>query len=235
MPPRRPINPATLRGYRKLAGVKRPEAERVEAILSLLDVHYPDVTCALNHHSPFQLLIATVLSAQCTDEVVNQVTGPLFARYPDAATLARAKAADVEAIIRPTGFFRNKTRNIIGAAQMIDGPLQGHIPRTIPELVQIPGVARKTANVVLGTAYGLAEGVVVDTHVMRITRRWRFHDLKDPVKIERCLETVVPRTRWITFSHQVIWHGRRLCMARNPKCEPCPFLPHCPEGQSRLP
>ncbi|MFW5879121.1 MAG: endonuclease III [Myxococcota bacterium] len=231
MPRRESPDPSTRRGYRLLCGRPRPEESRVRAILMLLDEHYPTVTTALSHDDPFQLLVATILSAQCTDQVVNQVTRRLFARYPDARRLARARVEDVETLVRPTGFFRNKARNIVAAAAMIESDLEGEVPRDLESLTRIPGVARKTANVVLGAAYGLAEGVVVDTHVMRVSRRWGFHDLKDPAKIERCLKEILPRDRWIEFSNQTIWHGRELCNARSPKCNICPFLPHCPEGR----
>ena len=234
MPTKRSPDPKTLRGYRTLCGRPRPEADRVAAILELLDEHYGAVTTALTFESPFQLLIATILSAQCTDEVVNKVTGVLFERFPDAASLSDASLDVVEQIVRPTGFFRNKARNIVAAAKMVDEELGGELPRDLEGLVRIPGVARKTANVVLGTAFGLSEGVVVDTHVMRITRRWHFHDLKDPARIERCLQATIPEEKWIDFSHRTIWHGRRLCVARRPRCEVCPILPHCPEGRLLL-
>lgn len=233
MATKRKVEPSTNKGYRTLCGVRRPEPRRVQAILELLESCYPDVTTALEHRDPLQLLVATILSAQCTDEVVNQVTASLFERYPTAELLGRARTEDVEAVIRPTGFYRNKARNIIAAATMIHDELGDVLPRDIAGLTRIPGVARKTANVVLGTAFGIAEGVAVDTHVMRITRRFGFHALKDPVKIERCLQAILPRDRWISFTHQTIWHGRRLCMARRPRCEICPFLPHCPEGKSK--
>ncbi len=233
--PSRHHSPDTKSGYRKLFGVPRPEQERVSAIVELLGLHYPAVTTALIHENPFQLLVATILSAQCTDEVVNQVTVPLFERYKDASKLSRARIEDVEAIIRPTGFFRNKARNIVAAAAMIQDEFDGELPRTVEEMVRIPGVARKTANVVLGAAFKVAEGVAVDTHVKRVTHRWRFHALKDPVRIERCLQTLLPKERWIDFSNQTIWHGRRLCSARRPRCEDCPFLPHCPEGELQVP
>ncbi|RMG16198.1 MAG: endonuclease III [Deltaproteobacteria bacterium] len=221
--------------YRRFAGRPKPDPARVQAILKLLDEHYPNATCALRYETPFQLLIATILSAQTTDEVVNKVTPQLFARYPDAEHLARARQEDVEKIIRSTGFYRNKAKNIIAAAKMIHEEFGDELPRDIDTFVKIPGAARKTANVVLGTAFGIASGVVVDTHVARVTRRWHFHDLKDPVKIEKVLMVLLPRDRWISFSHQVIWHGRRLCMAKKPKCDVCPFLPHCPEGQKNVP
>lgn len=234
MAARKRADPATKTGYRAFCGLAKPDDGRVAAILDLLDESYPDLGTALAHQDPFQLLVATILSAQCTDAVVNQVTPSLFARYADADALSRADPEDVERVIRPTGFFRNKARNIIAAADIIDREHGGTLPRDIDALTRLPGVARKTANVVLGTAFGIAEGVAVDTHVMRVTRRWRMHELKDPKKIERCLQAILPRDRWIDFSHQTIWHGRRLCMARRPRCEECPFLPHCPEGKERV-
>ena len=211
-----------------------PTARRIAAILEQLDIHYPEVECALRHRNPFELLIATVLSAQCTDEVVNRVTPALFERYPDPQALASAAPIDVEPLVRSTGFYRNKARNIVGAAQKIEADFGGEIPRALEALVTLPGVARKTANVVLGTAFGIVSGIVVDTHVSRITRRWRFHALKDAVRIERALMALIPKDRWIQFSHQTIWHGRRLCMARKPRCDGCGFLPHCPDGAQRI-
>lgn len=220
----------TKRGFRAFAGVARPEPERVAAIDALLHEHYGWAECALTHRSPFQLLIATVLSAQCTDEVVNRVTPALFERWPDAEALAGAPLEAVEEVVRPTGFYRNKAKNIVGAARALVADTGGEVPREMEALTRLPGVARKTANVVLGTAFGIAAGVVVDTHVARITRRWAFHDLKDAKKIEQVLMALLPRERWIAFSHETIWHGRRLCDARKPRCSECPFLPHCPSG-----
>ena len=217
--------------YRKATKMPRPDPARVEALLALLEARYGPADCALDHESPFQLLIATILSAQCTDERVNKVTPALFARFPDAEALAAADQGEVEALVHSTGFYRNKARNIIGAGRMIHHELGGELPRDIDSFVRIPGAARKTANVVLGTAFGLPAGVVVDTHVARVTRRWGFHKLSDAVQIERALISLLPRERWIAFSHQVIWHGRGPCTARSPKCEGCAFLPHCPEGQ----
>ncbi|MDF1561483.1 MAG: endonuclease III [Deltaproteobacteria bacterium] len=226
---------STKAGFKQIAGVKRPDPDRVAAIDALLHEHYGWAECALHHETPFQLLIATILSAQCTDEVVNRVTPELFAAYPDAEALAQADTPDVERLVHSTGFYRNKAKNIIGAARMIHEELGGELPRELDAFVKIPGAARKTANVVLGTAFGLAQGVVVDTHVARLTRHWGFHDLKDAVKIEQVLMELLPRERWIAFSHEVIWHGRRVCDARKPKCEGCDFLPHCPEGRRRVP
>ncbi len=229
---RRPADLTTATGYRRFAGVPRPEPKRVAAILELLEDHY-DAVCALDHRTPFQLLIATILSAQCTDEMVNKVTPALFARYPDAPALAKAAQADVEALVRPTGFYRNKAKNIIGAARRVV-ELGGELPREMDTFLTIPGAARKTANVVMGTAFGLTTGVVVDTHVMRLTRRWGFHTLKDAVKVEKVLQAILPREKWVGFSHRTIWHGRTLCKAKAPLCDECPILPYCPEGQALM-
>lgn len=195
--------------------------ERVRAILEKLDEAYPNVTCALNHQNAFQLLIATILSAQCTDERVNQVTKTLFVKYPTPKDFAYASPAELEQDIRPTGFFRNKTKSIMGAGKKIVEEFGGEVPRTMDELLGLPGVARKTANVVLGTAFGIADGVVVDTHVTRLSNRLDLSRNTDPKKIEQDLMRVIPRDRWILFSHQLIWHGRRVCQARKPKCVEC--------------
>jgi endonuclease III len=194
---------------------------RVRAILKGLDEAYPGATCALKHENPYQLLIATILSAQCTDEVVNIVTRTLFPKYPDAKALAYANPAEVEQDIRPTGFFRNKTKSIMGASKRIIEEFHGEVPRTMEELLTLPGVARKTANVVLGCAFGIAAGVVVDTHVQRLSGRLDLTKNTDPKKIEQDLMQIIPQDRWILFSHQLIWHGRRVCQARKPKCIEC--------------
>jgi endonuclease-3 len=193
----------------------------VRAILKSLDQAYPAVTCALKFESPYQLLIATILSAQCTDEVVNQVTAILFKKYTTPEALAYANPSEVEQEIRPTGFFRNKTKSIMGASKKIVEEFHGQVPQTMEELLTIPGAARKTANVVLGTAFGIAVGVVVDTHVMRLSQRLDLTKYEDPKKIEQDLMAIIPRGRWILFSHQLIWHGRRVCQARSPKCIDC--------------
>src|SRR5579863_9546842 len=195
--------------------------ERVRAILQGLDEAYPHVTCALEHKNAFQLLIATILSAQCTDERVNQVTKTLFVKYPGPKDFAYANPAELEQDIRPTGFFRNKTKSIIGASKKIVEEFGGEVPRTMDELLTLPGVARKTANVVLGTAFGIAVGVVVDTHVTRLSNRLDLSRNTDPKKIEQDLMQVIPQEKWILFSHQLIWHGRRICQARKPKCAEC--------------
>ena len=194
---------------------------RVRAILKGLDEAYPAATCALKHQNAFQLLISTILSAQCTDERVNQVTATLFPKYPDAKAFAYANPAELEQEIRPTGFFRNKTKSIMGASKKIVEEFHGEVPKTMEELLTLPGVARKTANVVLGTAFGIAAGVVVDTHVQRLSERLDLTKNTDPKKIEQDLMQVIPQDRWILFSHQLIWHGRRVCQARKPRCVEC--------------
>jgi len=195
--------------------------QRVRTILQKLDEAYPNVTCALEHHTAFQLLISTILSAQCTDERVNQVTKTLFVKYPTPKDFAYANPGELEQDIRPTGFFRNKTKSIMGASRKIVEEFRGEVPRTMEELLSLPGVARKTANVVLGTAFGIAVGVVVDTHVIRLSNRLDLSRNTDPKKIEQDLMQVIPREKWILFSHQLIWHGRKICQARKPKCAEC--------------
>jgi endonuclease-3 len=200
---------------------KGTQPDRVAAILEKLDEAYPAVTCALEHETPFQLLISTILSAQCTDERVNQVTKTLYKKYPDAKAFAYANPSELEMDIRPTGFFRNKTKSIMGASKKIVEEFGGAVPQTMDELLSLPGVARKTANVVLGTAFGIAVGVVVDTHVTRLSHRLDLSRHDDPKKIEQDLMKVIPKAKWIIFSHQLIWHGRRVCQARKPRCIEC--------------
>lgn len=201
--------------------------QRLERILTALDGLYPSATCALNHHSPWELLVATILSAQCTDKRVNEVTPGLFAKYPTIEDMANANQAEVAEDIRSTGFFNNKSKSLIGAARKILADFDGKVPRTMDEFLKVPGAARKTANVVLGTAYGLATGVVVDTHVQRVTRRLDLTKNEDPQKIEQDLMKVLPKERWILFSHQVIHFGRNICVARKPRCGECPLDPVC--------
>jgi endonuclease III len=201
--------------------------QRVAAILQKLDEAYANAVCELTHETPLQLVISTILSAQCTDVRVNQVTATLYKKYRDAESFAYADPAELEQEIRPTGFFRNKAKSIIGAARTIVEKFGGQVPRTMEEMLTLPGVARKTANVVLGTAYGIASGVVVDTHVQRLARRLELSKHEDPKKIEQDLIHVLPREKWIQFSHQLIWHGRRVCVARNPKCSQCNLEPLC--------
>jgi len=197
------------------------DPERVRKILAKLEEAYPTATCALKHENPFQLLIATILSAQCTDERVNQVTPGLFARYPNPKAFAYANPVEIEKEIRSTGFFRNKTKSIIGASKKIVDEFHGQVPRTMEQLLTLPGVARKTANVVLGTGFQIASGVVVDTHVQRLSQRLDLTKQTDPKKIEQDLMKAIPQDRWIAFSHQLIWHGRRICQARRPRCIEC--------------
>jgi endonuclease-3 len=188
---------------------------------------YPNVTCALEHSSPWELLVATILSAQCTDKRVNMVTPGLFRKYPTIQDFASVQQEELAQDIRSTGFFNNKAKSVIGAARKILSDFGGEIPRNIDQLLTVPGAARKTANVVLGTAFGIASGVVVDTHVQRITRRLDLTKATDPVKIEQDLIKILPRERWILFSHQIIHHGRALCVARNPRCAECRIEPLC--------
>ena len=202
-------------------GQRGTEPKRVRAILEKLDEAYPAATCALKHENPFQLLVATILSAQCTDQRVNMVTPALFAKYPTPKDLACANPRELEDEIRTTGFFRNKTKSLIGASKRISEEFGGKVPQTMDELLSLPGVARKTANVVLGTGFQVASGVVVDTHVQRVTKRLDLTKNTDPKKIEQDLMRVIPQERWILFSHQVIWHGRRVCQARRPRCIEC--------------
>lgn len=206
---------------------------RSPAILDRLKHAYPDARCALDHRNAFELLVATILSAQTTDVRVNLVTPKLFSRYPNAAALARARQADVEAIIKSTGFFRNKARSIIGMAQAVVADHGGKVPGTMDELLTLPGVGRKTANVVLGNAFGLNEGVVVDTHVARLSRLLGLTRQTDPVKIEQALMKLFPRDDWALLSHLLIFHGRRVCIARRPKCGECVLADVCPSA--RLP
>lgn len=213
--------PARGKSTNTTGATKGARPKRVRAILAKLDEAYPDVTCALQHRNPFELLIATILSAQCTDQRVNQVTSTLFQKYPSAEAFAYANPRDLEADIRPTGFFRNKTKSIQGAGKKIVEEFGNKVPRTMEELLTLPGVARKTANVVLGTAFGIASGVVVDTHVQRLSLRLDLTRHTDPKKIEQDLMRIIPQDRWILFSHQLIWHGRRVCQARRPRCVEC--------------
>ena len=194
---------------------------RVRAILAKLDKAYPNVTCALNYRNAFELLIATILSAQCTDVRVNEVTKALFQKYKTPEDFAYADPRELEADIRPTGFFRNKTKSIQGASKKLIEEFGTQVPRSMEELLTLPGVARKTANVVLGTAFGIASGVVVDTHVQRLSGRLDLTRHTDPKKIEQDLMKIIPQDRWILFSHQLIWHGRRVCQARRPNCMEC--------------
>src|ERR1700730_94517 len=197
------------------------DPRRVAAILSGLDEAYPNATCELKHANPFQLLISTILSAQCTDVRVNQVTELLYKKYPTPQHFAYATPSELEQEIRPTGFFRNKTKSVIGASKAVVEQFGGVVPRTMDEILTLPGVARKTGNVVLGSGYGIAVGVVVDTHVIRLSNRLDLTRNQEPIKIEQDLMKIVPPGKWIQFSHQLIWHGRRVCVARKPRCVDC--------------
>jgi endonuclease-3 len=205
-------------------------AARVGKLLALLDRTWPAARSELEFKNPFELLVATILSAQSTDRTINAVTPALFKRWPDAAALAAAAPAELERMIYSTGFFRAKARSLLGMAGKLTSDFRGKVPRTMEAMLELPGVARKTANVVLGSAYGIAEGVVVDTHVMRLSHRLGLSGETDPVKIERDLMAIVPRERWILFGHQLILHGRRVCHARAPDCEHCPLAPVCPSA-----
>jgi endonuclease-3 len=201
--------------------------ERVKRILCGLQSAYPEALCALNHETPFQLLVATILSAQCTDERVNMVTPSLFKKYPTPQALAMARQDELEDVIRSTGFYRNKARNLIGMAQAVVENHDGELPQSLEELVRLPGVGRKTANVLLGTAYGIPSGVVVDTHVSRITQLLGLTKGNSAEQIERDLMELIPQDEWIHFSHRLIHHGRRICIARRPKCSECPLRVDC--------
>jgi endonuclease III len=200
---------------------------RLQRILDELDKLFPRATCALHHNNAWELLVATILSAQCTDERVNKVTPDLFKKYPTIQDFANAPHEELANDIRSTGFFNNKARSLIGAAKKLLSDYGGKVPHTMDELLSVPGAARKTANVVLGTAYGIPSGVVVDTHVQRITLRLDLTKNTDPVKIEQDLMKILPQDRWILFSHQVIHFGRQICIARKPRCASCPLDPLC--------
>lgn len=217
MPPRLVPKPKTKAGRQA----------RVHVILEDLDKMYPGATCALIYSSPWELLVATILSAQCTDKVVNEVTPDLFRKYPTPNDFAAARQEVLANDLRRTGFFNNKAKSVIGAAKRIVTEFGGKVPQTLEELITVPGAARKTANVVLGTAYGIASGIVVDTHVTRLSLRLDLTKQTDPVKIEQDLIKIIPKDRWILFSHQLILHGRALCVARKPKCAECKLDPVC--------
>jgi endonuclease-3 len=216
-----------------VARAPRTKAEKrhvAAVVLERLLAEYPDAHCELAHRNPFELLCATILSAQCTDARVNQVTPALFARYPDAKALAGADPADVEEIVRPTGFFRAKTKSLIGMATALVTEHAGDVPATIPLLTGLPGVGRKTANVLLGNAFAINEGIVVDTHVQRLSRRLGLTRMADPVGIETELMPLFPREHWAMLSHVLIWHGRRICFARKPACGACVLNDSCPSA-----
>ncbi len=210
----------------------KAKQEKFNRILPFLRKLYPDIRCELDYENPIQLLAAVILSAQCTDVRVNMVTPALFKKYKTAKDFANAKPAELEAIIRSTGFYKNKAKNIIGAFQNIDQKYNGEVPKEMDQLVALSGVGRKTANVVLGVAYRISSGVVVDTHVKRITNRFGLTKEQDPVKIEQDLVKILPKEEWIDFSHLIIFHGRRMCMARKPNCPECPIQKECDYYQS---
>jgi endonuclease-3 len=207
-----------------------PDPARVRSIVDGLEELYPEVDCELDRETPFQLLCATILSAQTTDERVNKVTPELFRRYPTAAAMAMAPLPTLEKIIRSTGFYRQKAKSLKGTATALVARFGGEIPKTLAELITLPGVARKTANVVLGTAFGLAEGVVVDTHIQRLSMRLGLTRAAEPKGIEQDLMKVLPQAAWIRAGHQLIWHGRRVCFARKPNCAGCTLAPFCPSA-----
>ena len=218
------VSAAKIKGYNPLA------PERVSEILRRLDQLYPEVTCALTHSSAWELLVATILSAQSTDANVNRVTPELFRKYPTVEAFAALTPEQLEPDVRSTGFFRNKSKSVVGAAKKIVADFGGQVPDEMDKLLTLPGVARKTANVVLGSWFKKAEGVVVDTHVHRISRRLELTTQHDPQKIEQDLMKIIPREKWILFSHQIIWHGRKLCIARKPKCVECALENLCHAG-----
>lgn len=234
-PVRRPRDPDS-GGRSQWAETPEQRVKRVRSIIAVLKKRYPDPECALRHESAFQLLVATILSAQCTDERVNQATPELFARYPDAATLADAAQDDVERIVKPLGFFRSKASNIRGMARVLVDQHGGEVPAEISLLTQLPGVGRKTASVVLGTWFGIPSGVVVDTHVRRLSGLLGLTQSRNPEIIERDLMALVPKREWINFSHRLIHHGRQTCIARRPRCASCELLSLCPRiGLDALP
>ena len=207
---------------------KAKKEARTAEIIRRLHLDHPDAHCALDHGNAYELLVATILSAQCTDERVNMVTPALFARYPDATSLAGAKQDELELMIKSTGFFRNKAKSLLGMANAVVERHGGEVPKTMDELHELPGVGRKTANVVLGNAFGIDEGIVVDTHVRRVSQRLGLTKQEDPEKIEQDLMALVPRDEWTDFSHLLIFHGRRVCHARKPKHDECSLCELCP-------
>jgi endonuclease-3 len=205
----------------------RLNRERAARILDILEQTHPDANCALLRNNAFELVVATILSAQCTDERVNQVTPALFRRYPTPGAMAKARPAQLEAMIRPTGFFRAKTRSILGCARALVADHAGEVPRTMEAMLKLPGVGRKTSSVVLGHAYGIAEGIAVDTHVLRVSNRLGIARGEDPIEVERQLMALIPRERWIRTTDLLIFHGRRICQARRPACGVCPVFSLC--------
>jgi endonuclease-3 len=218
---------ATRPASTKRAGAAVDLRAQAKQVVRALAKAYPDATCALKHQNAYQLIVATILSAQCTDERANMVTPTLFAKYPDVRALAAADQAELEAMIRSTGFFRAKSTSLRGMAKAVVENFGGEIPRTLDDLVTLPGVGRKTANVVLGTVWGIAVGIVVDTHVKRITNLLGLTKSTNPEQIEQDLMQLIPQSEWVDFSHRLIHHGRRICIARRPKCPECPLLGCC--------
>jgi len=212
--------PATQKKMGRNTGLEL-DPKRIEELLKRLQAAYPNAECALHHRNAWELMIATILSAQCTDVRVNLVTPALFKAFPTPKAMAAASLPELEELIRTTGFYRNKAKSIRGAAQMVETDFHGEVPHTMDELLRIPGVARKTANVVLGSWFGIAVGVVVDTHVLRLSRRLELTKETTPEKVERDLMQVIPQARWIDFSHEMIYHGRQICIARKPRCADC--------------
>ena len=226
---KRALKPAPTKAPTKKA--RKPQLKtspaRIAKIIAGLQKAYPAATCALLHRNPWELLVATILSAQCTDARVNMVTPVLFRRFPTPAAMAKASLPEIEEIIRTTGFYHNKAKSISGAANAVVDRFAGEVPRTMEELLTVPGAARKTANVVLGTAYGIAVGIVVDTHVLRLTRRLELTLNTEPKKVEQDLMKIIPKDHWIDFSHELILHGRAICIARKPRCVDCVIEKEC--------
>jgi endonuclease-3 len=222
-----PVKPKAAKNKPAKGGYDPLAPERVKDILNRLDQRYPNVRCALHHNNAWELVIATILSAQCTDVMVNKVTPVLFQKYPTPQAMAAATPEELEPILRPTGFYRNKAKSVVGASKGIMDNFGGQVPDDMDKLLSLPGVARKTANVVLGSWFGIGVGVVVDTHVHRISRRLELTKADDPKNIEQDLMKVIPQPKWIDFSHQIIHHGRALCIARRPKCAECPLENIC--------
>jgi endonuclease-3 len=223
-PSKRPVAP------KRLPRSRADEEARIARIIAGLEELYPNAHCELDFKSPFELVVATILSAQCTDKRVNMVTPTLFARFPDAHAMAKADQGELEEIIKSTGFFRNKAKSILGASRVLVEDFDGVVPDEMDQLLTLPGVARKTANVVLGTAFGKNEGFVVDTHIARLSQRLGMTRETEPVKIEQDLMAAVPRDKWTQLGHQLIWHGRRVCEARSPRCGECALAPDCPSA-----
>lgn len=213
---------------------RRTKKQRALEILQRLTGLYPDATCSLDYETPVQLLVATILSAQCTDERVNKVTPALFARFPDAVSLAGCELSELEALVKSTGFYRNKAKNIRAACAKIVSDFDGEVPRTMAELITLPGAARKTANVVLAHAFGINAGVTVDTHVKRLSGRLGLTKHTDPIKVEQDLIKLLPQPDWENWSIRLIYHGRAVCMARNPACDRCTLVDLCPTGKKAL-